>query len=202
MKSRADALTDKVNESAGDSKKMWNTTRKLLHSKPVTSMSDDECASLSSAFSQFFSDKVARIQHSIADFIKTFSCGPVQTLRSFVGPPLLGFTSVSSAEVVKLIGSMPNKSSPRDVLPMSLLKSCPDEFAPVIAHLTNRSFTDGVFPLLFKTAEVLPLLKKTGTRSCQSGQLSANLQPQHYLEDGRAIGPGPSSTASAGILQF
>jgi len=160
-KSRADALTAKVNESAGDSKKMWNTTRKLLHSKPVTNMSDDECASMSRAFSQFFIDKVARIQHAIAEFIKTVSC-PAQMLRPFVGSPLSVFTSVSSAEVVKLIRTMPNKLSPRDVLPTSLLKSCMDEFAPVIAHLTNRSFTDGVFPHLFKTAQVLPLLKKPG----------------------------------------
>ena len=120
-KSRADALTAKVNESAGDSKKTWNTTRKLLHSKPVTSMSndecasmssgaisdvtsdvtsmsDDECASMSSASSQFFSDKVAGIQHAIADFIKTISCCPVQMLRPFVGSPLLVITSASSAD--------------------------------------------------------------------------------------------------------
>ena len=184
---------------------MWNTTRKLLHSKhskPVTSMSEDECASMSSALSQFFSDKVARIQHMIADFIKTISCGPVQMLRPFIGSPLLVFTNVSSTEVIKLIDSMPNKSSPRDVLPTSLLKSCSDEFAPLIAHLTNRSFTDGVFPHLFKTAQVLPLLKKTGTPSSQPGQLSADLQPQHYLEDSRAIGPGPSSTAASGVRQF
>jgi hypothetical protein len=45
-KSRANALMAKVNESAGDSKKMWNTTRKLLHSNPVTSMSDYKCASM------------------------------------------------------------------------------------------------------------------------------------------------------------
>ena len=86
-KSRADALTAKVNESAGDSKKMWNTTRKLLHSKPVTSMSDDECASMSSALGQLFSDKVGRIQHTIADFIKTISCGSVQMVRPFIGSP-------------------------------------------------------------------------------------------------------------------
>jgi hypothetical protein len=55
-KSRADALTAKVNDSAGDPKKMWNTTRKFVHSKLVTSMSDDECASMSNALSQFFSD--------------------------------------------------------------------------------------------------------------------------------------------------
>src|SRR5664279_1908344 len=57
---------------------------------------------------------------------------------------------------------MPNKSSPRDILPTSLLKSCSDIFAPIIAHLANLSFTQGSFPSMFKTAQVLPLLKKPG----------------------------------------
>lgn len=57
---------------------------------------------------------------------------------------------------------LPNKPSPRDVLPMSLLKSCLDEFATLITHLTNQSLTDDVFPHLFKTVQVLPLLKKLG----------------------------------------
>ena len=57
---------------------------------------------------------------------------------------------------------MPGKSSPKDTLPTSLLKSYIDVFAPVIAHLANLSFKDGCFPMGFKTAQVLPLLKKPG----------------------------------------
>ena len=45
---------------------------------------------------------------------------------------------------------------------MSLLKQCADVFAPLIAHLTNRSLAHGVFPKLFKMAQILPLLKKLG----------------------------------------
>ena len=69
---------------------------------------------------------------------------------------------VSVEEVVKLVTSMPGKSSPRDTLPTSLLKSCIDVFAPVIAHLANLSFKDGCFPMGFKMAQVLPLIKKPG----------------------------------------
>jgi hypothetical protein len=104
-KSRADVLTAKVNESTGNPKKMWNTTRQLLHSKPVSNMSDDECASMSSVFCQFFSDKVTRIQHVIADIIITISDSSLQTSRPFAGSPLTAFTSVSPAEVHKLINS-------------------------------------------------------------------------------------------------
>jgi len=59
---------------------------------------------------------------------------------------------------------------------------------------TVHSLNDGVFPHLFKMAQVLPLLTKTGTWSSQPDKLSANLQPlstislnwlQSYLTDRR-----------------
>ena len=61
----------------------------------------------------------------------------------------------------------PNKSSPLDVLPTSLLKSCADIFAPITAHLANLSFEQGRFPTKFKLAQVLPLLKKAGADRSQ-----------------------------------
>jgi len=55
---------------------------------------------------------------------------------------------------------MLSKSSPLDVLPCSLQKSCTDVFAPAIARLANLSFESGTFPSHYKRAQVLPLLKK------------------------------------------
>ena len=51
---------------------------------------------------------------------------------------------------------MPTKSSPLDVIPASLIKSCND----IISHLANLSFSAGRFPLRYKTVQVLPLLKR------------------------------------------
>ena len=55
---------------------------------------------------------------------------------------------------------MPNKSSPVDSIPTSVIKSCSDVFAPLIAHLAKLSFSEGKFPSRYKTASVTPLLKK------------------------------------------
>ena len=44
----------------------------------------------------------------------------------------------------------------------SLLKSCSDMFAPIIARLANLSFADGLFPTNYKRAQITPLLKKEG----------------------------------------
>jgi len=69
---------------------------------------------------------------------------------------------VTIDEVQKLLISMPCKTSPLDVLPCSLLMDCADVFAPVISRLANMSLQAGTFPARFKSARVLPLLKKAG----------------------------------------
>ena len=57
---------------------------------------------------------------------------------------------------------MPAKSSPRDILSISILKCCVDVFAPVIARVANLSLSEGCFPSGFKMEQVSPLLKKPG----------------------------------------
>ena len=60
----------------------------------------------------------------------------------------------------RLIRSLPNKSSLLDLIPTSTLKRFSHLFAPIISKLTNLSFSQAIFPASFKTAQVLPLLKK------------------------------------------
>ncbi len=69
---------------------------------------------------------------------------------------------MTETEVVRVLKSMPSKSSPLDFIPTSLVKSCSSTFAHVIARLANLSFEHSVFPTRFKTAQVTPLLKKHG----------------------------------------
>jgi len=67
---------------------------------------------------------------------------------------------VTIDEVRKLLTLIPRKTSPLDVLPVSLLKDCADVFAPAITILANLSLQTGRFPARFKSAQELPLLKK------------------------------------------
>src|SRR5664279_5096122 len=57
---------------------------------------------------------------------------------------------------------MPAKSSPLDRIPTSIIKSCVNVFAPLIARLAALSFKDGSFPSSYKIASVTPLIKKKG----------------------------------------
>ena len=117
---------------------------------------------MSCAFSQSFTDKVARIQPEITKITRTVNPSLFHVPRLHAGSPPVTFTDVTTAEVLKLLCSLPNKSLPRDILLTPLLKSCADVFAPLITHLMKHSFAEGTFPKLFKTAQVLPLLKKPG----------------------------------------
>ena len=89
----------------------------------------------------------------------------VFAVRPHQGPALSSFQPVTIEEGRKLLSAMPSKSSPLDVLPCSLLKSCSEVFAPVIARLANLSMQTGKFPARYKLAQVLPLLKKAGLDS-------------------------------------
>ena len=61
---------------------------------------------------------------------------------------------------MKVIKNLPNKTSPLDYISTSVIKSCPDVFAPLICRLANLSFNEGIFPSEFRIAQVTPLLKK------------------------------------------
>ena len=74
---------------------------------------------------------------------------------------LSNFRCLSINEVHKLLDKMPSKSCPLDPMPTSLVKQCCNELLPVITKIVNGSLSAGHFPSSFKTAEVIPLIKKS-----------------------------------------
>ena len=80
--------------------------------------------------------------------------------KSAINTQLDFITSTTEVEVLKLISRLPNKTSPLDYVYTSVLKTCSDEFALLIAHLANLSFAEEQFPDQFKLAPVTPLIKK------------------------------------------
>ena len=85
---------------------------------------------MANAFSSYFVDKIADIRKQIRSALKSVENGVSVSTRSrtFTGTLLSAFDVVTVDEVIKLINSLPNKSSPLDVLPTSLLKSSCDIF--------------------------------------------------------------------------
>jgi len=100
--------------------------------------------------------------------------------RPHTGTRVIGFPAGDYRRgpvVRKLLASIPRKTSPLDVLPVSLLKDCAEVFAPAITTLANLSLQTGKFPARFKSAQVLPLLKKAGLDM----SLPVNYRPISYL---------------------
>ncbi|KAI5748482.1 hypothetical protein M8J77_026065 [Diaphorina citri] len=64
-------------------------------------------------------------------------------------------------EIRKVVKNFGNKGSTGDdMIPITLIKLCVDELAPVLVDIFNSSFQLGIFPDLFKSAVVTPLHKK------------------------------------------
>lgn len=121
------------------------------------------------SLSLFFVDKVQRVREAAKSLINASTEHITLHRLSFSGAQLMNFDHTTVAEVRSIIESMPNKSSPCDILPTSLLKDCADVFAPLIVHLTNLSFDTGIFPSAYKMAQVTPLLKKPGLCKLEPG---------------------------------
>ena len=76
------------------------------------------------------------------------------------------FTPTTNIEEVKqIIGKLkPKRSSGLDKIPTIVLKYLPDNILNTLIKLLNRSFEEGIFPNIFKTAKVVPIFKKKGSR--------------------------------------
>ena len=78
----------------------------------------------------------------------------------FDGVPLCIFKPVSESVVKNLILQSATKICQLDLIPTSLLVECLDTLLPSLTALVNSSLSSCVFPEVFKTALVTPLLKK------------------------------------------
>jgi hypothetical protein len=117
---------------------------------------------LCSMLSDLFVNKLNTIRHTIRDRLALLNPN-ISPLVSSSPPPLLNqFRQVTQSETLKLIKNCPMKTSPLDFIATSLLKDCYDVFAPLVCKLANLLFTEGIFPHIFKSGQITPLMKKPG----------------------------------------
>ena len=153
-KSRADYLNLSLSSVTPNSKAFWKTANSVLHKSPPRTSAEYDL--FVDNFSTFFKTKIDLINNSLP--ITNLPRQPSltdsdQSNLSFFSPP-------SVDEIIKLINSLPNKSSPLDIIPVFLLKQFSGIFASIICKLSALSFSQGIFPTSFKRAQITPLLKK------------------------------------------
>ena len=108
-------------------------------------------------FLDFFKDKIETIRNKL-DVLS--SNPPACTELSFHGRPLTHFRPVTEDFVRRTILSSPLKTCELDAFPTPLLLECLDSLLPCITAVFNNSLVSGVFPSVYKSALVKPLLKK------------------------------------------
>ena len=142
--------------SSEDCRERWQITKRLLHSaRTAQNRAVDELQQLCDKFAKFFINKIISLKHSVALTLSTISIFHAPD-SIYVGEPLDSVTDVTADEVLKLILSMPSKSSSVDFIPTSLIKLCPLAFFEIIATLANLSFSQGIFPTKFKKPSLDP----------------------------------------------
>ena len=89
--------------------------------------------------------------------LTTHNRGPVPTLSTIVTTP---------QEVLKILNSLdPNKSCGPDHLPAKIIKLSAIIIAEPVSELFNKSFRLGIFPEMWKEANIHPIFKKKGSQS-------------------------------------
>ena len=142
-------LTKCLHLSNQTRKFFWKTANSILHrSPPSPPRSSSEAINLVNTFSSFFKEKIVLIHKSLPTSILRCTDPILPDNRT----SLSYFSFVSIEEVSRLIRSLPNKSSPLDLIPTYTLKRFSHLFAPIISKLTNLSFLQAIFPASFKTA--------------------------------------------------
>ena len=69
------------------------------------------------------------------------------------------FHPVSPDHIYRIISSLKNKSCDVNVIPTLIIKKLSVLLSPILSSLINRSLLSGQFPMIYKTARVVPIFK-------------------------------------------
>ena len=136
---------------------MFSVIGDILHSKQPTRLPDhDSSSELANRFAGYFTAKIENIRSALPN-IQSDSSDPS---RSSDYDWWNAFAAVSEDDVKRIISKSPSPSCLLDPLPSWMIKEHLDVLLPTITSIVNMSLTEGLVPEPFKTAIIIPLLKK------------------------------------------
>ena len=128
---------------------------KLFHEGEIVT----KPARLAGAMNSFFINKVKLLRERIS----TTEDDPMLKLREMMQNRKCSFSlrPVSPEEVLKIISNLKNsKSTGTDFIDTWTVKLIATDILPAVTHIINLSISQCTFPSPWKTAKVVPLLKK------------------------------------------
>ena len=109
-------------------------------------------------FSDYFSSKVLTIREELDSNVASTDNNFIDT--KFSGHSFSEFNPVTETFVRKIIADSNRKTCELDPLPSGIFSQCVDALVPCITGIVNDSLSTGIFPAVYKSAVVRPLLKK------------------------------------------
>jgi hypothetical protein len=149
---------DLIARNENNPKKLYNTVNELLNKdKPPEYPSCDNYNDLVEKFADFFEDKIINIRNQLQS---QQAHSPKPDPKVLCNSRLADFAVTDESEVRKIIMKSPTKSCNLDPVPSWLVKCCINELLPVLTAVVNLSLTSGEVPHDFKSAIIIPLIKK------------------------------------------
>ena len=153
---KRDYFTNEINESAGDSKKMWSTLKKLLPNKK---------GSVSSTLPPTTKGESILVNDNNHHFTNIgTTCNTLKGTNSIRHGSSINakfkFTEITVEQVLEELTSISSqKVSGLDNICVKLLKLGKDAVAPILCKIFNLSLKQGCFPDDLKVARVIPIYK-------------------------------------------
>jgi hypothetical protein len=158
-KAKAAYFQSQLEDASSDPKKMFSLLQSLMNrqdcSDVLPDLTDQEIAD---SLSNFFQEKIDKIRLG-------FSSDAPRDASSSSDTSAVNFSTFSplvSGDIRKLILKAKPTTSALDPAPTKFVLEFLEILLPVFERMINLSLSSGIVPRSFKTASVIPLLKKPG----------------------------------------
>ena len=152
-----------INEHKSNVKKSWQIMKMIINKrkyKPVCKKfkHNDQVIEngydIANRFNRFF----VNVGSTLANKIPVSNECPLDFMK-FNNASVFGVTQVEESEIVNIIGNFNDSAAGWDEFKPKVIKSIKHSVKIPLAHISNLSFTSGIFPKELKIANIVPIFK-------------------------------------------
>jgi hypothetical protein len=140
-----------------DSRVIWNTIRSLNIGKTTNNLTDP-VVDVNTLNEHYASVSTVRNESLINDTISQYN-NKLENEPKTVEPDKFYFKYVLPGDILKAANSIKSKATGVDNVPIMFLQLCLPGLLPVLDHIFNFSLQNGVFPSIWKHANIIPIPK-------------------------------------------
>ena len=162
---KTQTIHKRITDSNGDQKKLFNIIKTLLGRQKKLVLPDySDPITLASTFNMYFIDRLrTSMQFPLLESsLPPYSFGSMDSIMPTCANLFDRFTMITSEELIKIVSVMNKTTCSSDPFPSKLLMSHLPTIIDTIMHIINLCLSTSVFSASFKSAVVLPLIKKPG----------------------------------------